>query len=95
VYVLNYYRELCDEWAIRQHEQLAQLLFDDAEAGRCEMGTRLFEELESLRDLNERQELEKAKRALEENDRKKSLLLKEVDHRIKNSLQVVSSLLHL
>jgi two-component sensor histidine kinase len=80
---------------LRQHEQLAQLLFEDAEASHCEMGTRLFEELESLRDLNERQELEKAKRALEEKDRQKSLLLKEVDHRIKNSLQVVSSLLHL
>jgi two-component sensor histidine kinase len=80
---------------LHQHEQLAQLLLEDAEAGHCEMGTRLFEELESLRDLNERQELEKAKRALEEKDRQKSLLLKEVDHRIKNSLQVVSSILHL
>jgi two-component sensor histidine kinase len=80
---------------LHQHEQLAQLLLEDAEAGHCEMGTRLFEELESLRDLNERQELEKAKRALEEKDRQKSLLLKEVDHRIKNSLQVVSSIQHL
>jgi two-component sensor histidine kinase len=80
---------------LRQHEQLAQLLFEDTEAGRCEMGTRLFDELETLRDLNERQELKKAQRALEEKDRQRDLLLKEVDHRIKNSLQVVSSLLHL
>jgi two-component sensor histidine kinase len=80
---------------LRQHEQLAQLLMDDTEAGHCEMGTRLFEELESLRDLHERKELEKARRALEEKDRQKEMLLKEVDHRIKNSLQVVSSLLHL
>jgi two-component sensor histidine kinase len=80
---------------LREHEELARMLLEDIEAGRCEMGTRLFEELESLRDLNERQELETAKLALEESGRQKDLLLKEVDHRIKNSLQVVASLLHL
>jgi two-component sensor histidine kinase len=80
---------------LREHEELACMLAEDAEAGRCEMGARLFEELESLRDLNERRDLEDAKRALEEGGRKKDLLLKEVDHRIKNSLQIVSGLLHL
>ena len=70
---------------LREHEQLAHLLLEGSEAGRCEMGTRLFEELASLRELNEREELEKAKRALEESGRQKDLLIKEVDHRIKNS----------
>ena len=31
---------------LREHEELARLLLEDAEAGHCEMGTRLFEELE-------------------------------------------------
>jgi hypothetical protein len=68
---------------LHQHEELARLLSEDGEAGHCEMGARLFEELELLRDLNERQELEKVKHALELKDRQKDLLLKEVDHRIK------------
>ena len=80
---------------LREHEELARILLQDVEAGRCEMGERLFEELESLRDLNERRELETAKRELEESGRHKDLLLKEVDHRIKNSLQIVASLLYL
>jgi hypothetical protein len=59
-----------------QHEELARVLLEDPEAGRCEMGVRLFDELKLLRDLNERRELEKTKQALEERDRQRELLLR-------------------
>jgi C4-dicarboxylate-specific signal transduction histidine kinase len=48
-----------------QHAELARLLLEDPEAACSDMGVRLFNELQLLRDLKERRELEKAKRALE------------------------------
>jgi signal transduction histidine kinase len=59
-----------------QHEALTHLLLEDPEAARCEMGVRLFNELEVLRDENKRLELERAKQALEERDRQRELLLR-------------------
>lgn len=77
------------------NEQLTRRLLHDPEAARCDLGQRLFAELAELRGLNERRELERAKAALEAEVAQKELLLNEVNHRIKNSLQIVSGILHL
>ena len=76
---------------LRGHEELARLLLEDPEADRCEMGERLFEELTSLRELHERQELERAKRALEEKDRQKDQFIAVVGHELRNPLSTVRS----
>jgi signal transduction histidine kinase/ActR/RegA family two-component response regulator len=74
---------------MRDHEELCGLLLDDPEADRCEMSQRLFEELTTLRELNERQELEKAKRALEERDRQKDQFIAVLAHELRNPLAAI------
>jgi len=83
------------EQLLKVNEELTRLLLNDPEAARCDLGQRLFGELEELRGLNERRELERAKSALEMEVGQKGLLLKEVNHRIRNSLQIVASILNL
>jgi hypothetical protein len=80
---------------MRHNQELRRALLEDPEAGRCEMGVRLFAELEDLRTLNEKRELEQANRELRRSIEERDMLLKEANHRLKNSLQIVSSMLHL
>ena len=74
---------------LRSQEDLAKLLLGDPEADRCEMGGRLFDELTTLRDLHERQELEKAKQALEEKDRQKDRFIATLAHELRNPLATI------
>jgi two-component sensor histidine kinase len=80
---------------MRDNEEVRRALLEDPEAGRCEMGGRLFTELEHLRALNEKRELERANRELQRRIEERDLLFKEANHRLKNSLQIVSSMIHL
>jgi signal transduction histidine kinase len=74
---------------LRGHEELAQLLMEDSEADRSEMSERTFAELASLRELNERQELRKAKLALEEKDRQKDQFIAVLAHELRNPLGAI------
>src|SRR5580700_8103730 len=74
---------------IRDQAELARLLMEDPEADRCEMGERMFDELTALRELNERQELKKAKDALEEKDRQKDQFIAVLAHELRNPLAAI------
>jgi signal transduction histidine kinase len=72
-------------------EYLAGLLAFIRTADRCEMGSRLFDELMALRELNEREELKKAKAALEEKDRQKDHFIATLAHELRNPLAAIRS----
>jgi signal transduction histidine kinase len=74
---------------MRNHQELARLLLEDAEADRSEMSERMFAELTHLRELNERQELQKAKQALEEKDRQKDQFIAMLAHELRNPLGAI------
>jgi signal transduction histidine kinase/ActR/RegA family two-component response regulator len=76
---------------IREHAELARLLIEDPDADRCDMGARLFDELMSLRELNEREELKKAKAALEEKDRQKDQFIATLAHELRSPLAAIRS----
>ncbi len=76
---------------MREHVELARLLLEDPEADRCELGSRLFDELMALRELNEREELKKAKAALEEKDRQKDQFIAVLAHELRNPLAAIRS----
>ena len=77
------------QFLLRGQQELAQSLLHDPEAGRCEMGERLFAELTDLRALHEREELKKAKDALEEKDRQKDQFIAVLGHELRNPLAAI------
>jgi signal transduction histidine kinase len=74
---------------LRDHAQLARLLMEDPEADRYEMSARLFDELAALRELHEREELTKARDALEEKDRQKDQFIAILAHELRNPLTAI------
>jgi PAS domain S-box-containing protein len=62
---------------LRCNDELTRLLLDDPEASRCDMGAKLFSELEALRELQERRELEQSNRELQRSAEENELLMKE------------------
>lgn len=80
---------------LQRNEDLRRALLEDPQAGRCDMGAGHFAEFETLRALNEKRELEQANGELQRRLEERDLLFKEANHRLKNSLQIVSSVIHL
>lgn len=81
------------ELLMRQHEELAQRMLDATDSERCQIGARLFDELESLRaERDERTALREALARNEEAQRHQRLLIDELNHRVKNTLAIVQSI---
>jgi signal transduction histidine kinase len=74
---------------LRGQQELARLLLEDPEAHRSEMSERMFAELTHLRELNERNELEKVNHTLEEKDRKKDQFIAVLAHELRNPLGAI------
>jgi signal transduction histidine kinase len=74
---------------LRGQQELARLLLEDPEAHRSEMAERMFAELAQLRELNERNQLEKAKHLLEQKDRQKDELIAVLAHELRNPLSAI------
>jgi two-component sensor histidine kinase len=81
------------ERLMRQHEELAKLLLDESDGERSHIGTRLFEELETLRaEKDDRVALRMALARNEEAQRHQRLLINELNHRVKNTLSIIKSI---
>ena len=81
------------ERVMRQHEELARLLLDGSDGERCQIGTRLFDELETLRsERDDRAALRDALALNEEAQRHQQLLINELNHRVKNTLAIIQSI---
>jgi len=74
---------------MRGHQALADLLLHDSESGRCDLNQRMVDELFALRELNERQQLLKAKQQLEEKDRQKDRFIAALAHELRNPLAAI------
>lgn len=78
---------------MRRHEELANLLLNPDDGARNELGQRLFDELVLLRgERDDRIALRKALADREESQRHQTLLIHELNHRVKNTLAIIQSI---
>ena len=81
------------ERMMRQHEDLARLLLDPSDGERCQIGSRLYGELETLRaEHDDRLALRHALAKNEDSQRQQLLLINELNHRVKNTLAIIQSI---
>lgn len=74
------------ERLMHDHEELTRLLLEDPEAGRCDMGEQLYDELMQLRE--EAAAFERLRRA----EARQRVLIAELNHRVKNTLATVQAM---